>query len=105
MKITKIKNLSLGRYFQLAGEFWMKKYKLFFILLFLGAMGYGGFVWYNIMYHFGWSDQQKQQYTLTQNRSIDLKEEAFNNIINNISQRKDKFATPNEKIKDIFKSE
>jgi hypothetical protein len=86
-------------------SYWLKYYKLFFILLFLIVLGIGSFIWYDTFYRFGWSDEKKQQYTLTQNRNINLRESEFNQMLETIKKRKQNYESPEESLKDIFKSE
>jgi hypothetical protein len=101
----KLKKISIKKYTQAITLFWLNQYKIFFIILFLGLAAFGAFLWYETFYRFGWSDEQKKQYTLTQNRSINLKESEFNSMAEIIENKKNKFESPSEHLKDIFKSE
>jgi hypothetical protein len=101
----KLKNFTIKKYSQGLASFWLKKYKIVFVFIFFGATGFGAYLWYETFYHFSWSEEQKQQYTLTQNRSINLKENEFKNMYDMIQNRKAKFEIASETLKDIFKSE
>jgi hypothetical protein len=101
----KLKTLKLKKIPAIIFSYWLKYYKLFFILLFLITLGFSLFFWYDTFYRFGWSDEKKQQYTVTQNRNINLKEKEFNQMLEVIEKRKQSYNAPPDKIKDIFKSE
>jgi hypothetical protein len=99
------KTLKLKKIPAITFSYWLRYYKLVFIMLFLVALGSGAFIWHDAFYRFHWSDEKKQQYTLTQNRNVNLKEDEFNQVLDVIEKRKQNYTSPKELLKDIFKSE
>lgn len=97
-------SLNIGKFGKKAGLFWLNHQSLFFIVfVFLAAVA-GGYCWYKFQYLSGWSEEKKQEYAATQGREVNLKEEEFKKVLNELSSRKKIFESQHQEVRDIFKS-
>lgn len=97
------KTISLQSLGQSAGNFWIKYFKLFLAIFFLGMILAGAYFWYQGMYQAGWSEDQKRNYASSQFQEKNLKEEAFNKVVEWSKFKKESFAKDPGEVKDIFK--
>ncbi len=82
---------------------WMRWYQIIFIAVFVLSSALGLYIWYRSLYQSSWSDERKREYSLTQNQEINLKEEEFQKVLNEIEKKKNNFQSEHLLIKDIFK--
>jgi hypothetical protein len=82
---------------------WMRWCQVIFIAIFVFSSALGLYVWYKSLYQSSWSEERKKEYSLTQNREINLKEEEFQKVLDEIERKKNNFKSEHQPIKDIFK--
>lgn len=102
LKFDKIKR-DFKKTGQFLASYWMKCYQVVFIVVFLLAGGIGLYLWYTSLYQSDWSEEKKREYSLTQSREINLKEEDFKKVLGDIENRKKIFESEHQPLKDIFK--
>ncbi len=82
---------------------WTRYYQVVFIIFFISAAGAGLYFWYKSLYQSQWSDEEKKRYNMTQGREINLKEEEFRKVLEEINNKKKIFELEHRPVKDIFK--
>ena len=85
-------------------RFWQAYYRCVFIFFLLVALGAGTYVWYNRVYNFQWTEQEKTDYRQSTIKEINLNAEAFKKTLEEIDQRNELFNEEYTQQKDIFKS-
>jgi len=101
-KISK-DSIDIKNIFSKCQSFWFKRYKIILLLLFSISISFGGYIWYDSIYHSDWDDEKKQQYLISQGSEVNFKEDQFDNIKKFINERKVKYAGNHEEVKEIFR--
>jgi hypothetical protein len=104
--IFKFKKSELGlkKTGQKIGTFWLAHQLLLFITFVFLAAAAGGYYWYKFQFFSDWSAEQKQEYANTQGRDINLKEDEFRKMLDDIANRQKIFKSEHQTAKDIFKT-
>lgn len=82
---------------------WICHQQAVFIIFVLVSAAAGSYVWYKSLYQSEWSAEEKNNYLISQNREVNLKEEEFRKVIGEIENRKNLFDSEFQPVKDIFK--
>jgi hypothetical protein len=98
----KFKKITLAKVFSGLSFLWLKVYKLLIVLYLLAAIGFGSYVWYQNLYSGQWSQDKKQKFIDSQEKTIILKEKDFRNTLSEIEKRKIEFEKEYQTEKDIF---
>lgn len=85
-----------------AALIWRKSRTTLFYVLLVGVIVAGWVIWQQSLKGAGWSDQRKQEFSDSQNKNIEFKEEAFKNVIDKIEERETENNQEYQPIKDIF---
>lgn len=83
---------------------WEKYHKFLLVLIFLGLVSFGAYIWYDSFYSGAWSEDRKQQYLNSQEKSVTLKEKEFKKVLDSIDRRKKEYHKEYQPIKDVFQS-
>jgi hypothetical protein len=83
---------------------WEKYHKFLLVIIFLGLVSFGGYIWYDSFYSGAWSEDKKQQYLNSQEKSVTLKEKEFKRVLDNIDQRKQDYQGEYQPVKDVFQT-
>jgi hypothetical protein len=83
---------------------WEKYHKFLLVIIFLGLVSFGGYIWYDSFYSGAWSEDKKQQYLNSQEKSVTLKEKEFKRVLDNIDQRKQEYQGEYQQVKDVFQT-
>lgn len=67
--------------------FWYRYYKTFFLFGFLIVLAFGGWDWYQSLYRYHFSDEEKKQYIDSYFKETALKEEKFQSTVDDLAQR------------------
>lgn len=102
LKIKKT-GADIKKFLASAASFWINHQQLVFIVLVIASAALGAYFWCRNIYWSGWSDEQKKNYSASQSREINLKEEEFKKILKEIENRKNLFESEYQPVKDIFK--
>lgn len=101
-KTKEYSNFDSNSFGRSAGLIWRQiRTPLFYILL-VGVILTGWAIWQKSLKGAGWSDQRKQEFSDSQNKNIEFKEEAFTTVTANIETRKEESSQEYQPIKDIF---
>jgi hypothetical protein len=98
----------LKRVFNLQGMrnflsgFWEKYSRIVFMMFSLLILSLGIYFWYQYTYKAEWSNDQKNRYKNSQNKEIDLNENQFKKVIEEVDRRKSLYQESVQKPKDIF---
>lgn len=87
----------------LAASFWINHQQLIFIVLVIASAISGAYFWCRNIYWSGWNEEQKKTYSASQSREINLKEDEFKKVLQEIENRKNRFESEYQPVKDIFK--
>ncbi|KKQ46434.1 MAG: hypothetical protein US63_C0001G0002 [Candidatus Moranbacteria bacterium GW2011_GWC2_37_8] len=88
---------------QMIASVWAKtRMAVFFILLIVSIL-IGWKIWQQSLLGAGWSQQRKQEYLDSQNKSVEFKENEFNEISKEIQRRNLENTNEYQPIKDVFK--
>ncbi len=74
---------------------------IFIVLLIFSALA-GIYVWYRSLYETEWTQEEKDNYNLSQAREVDLKTELFREIIEKLDERERRFKAEKQEVIDIF---
>ena len=96
-------NLSLKKTSKKIVSFWNGYYQFIFIALLIFFSLLGIYYWYLSLYKSSWNADRITQYSLTQNREINLKEDAYQKVLDETEKMKQDFNADVEPSKDIFK--
>lgn len=83
-------------------SYWIKRYHVFFILLFFASLLAGAYFWHKSLYDFSWNDQKKNQYLNSREAEINLQENAFKEILESVKERKIMSGSSLTDIRDFF---
>lgn len=83
---------------------WFRRYRIFFVVLFIIAIIGGGYIWYASLYKSQWSGEKKQQYIDLQKKEVGFKEEDFIKVVEKIKNRKANYEKDPELVKEIFRA-
>lgn len=103
LKIKKT-GADIKKFLASAASFWISRQQFVFIALVIASAVLGAYFWCRNIYWSGWSEEQKQNYSASQGREINLKEEEFKKVLAEIENRQNLFESEYQPVKDIFKS-
>ena len=83
---------------------WERYHKFLLVIIFLGLVSFGAYIWYDSFYSGAWSEDKKQQYLNSQEKSVTLKEKEFKRVLDNIDQRRKEYQGDYQQIKDVFQT-
>lgn len=81
---------------------WYRHYKLWFAILFLGTLLWGGYLWYFNIYQYRWSDAQKKEYLQSHFKETSLKEKEFQMLVQGLRDRAGEYKTAPSVERNIF---
>lgn len=90
---------SLEKYFS---EFWENNFRIFFAIFSVVVLSLGIFLWYQSIFQSDWNSEKKNQYKNSKNKNIELKENQFKNVIEEVNRKRAFYEGKNDPIKDIF---
>lgn len=85
-------------------DFWDKYFKVFFLLFSLAIIFAGVCFWFQIAYRSDWNIEQKKQYQNSQNKEVELREQQFNKVVEEVNRKKDAYNRNIQIGRDIFAS-
>lgn len=91
---------------RLAGKFfrfWIRHNKAFFIIALLMVCGLGIYLFYQVLYEDQWSQEEKAQYISSQRKEVNLQEDKFKKVIEEIERKKEAYGDEFYLANDIFK--
>lgn len=102
MPLLHFKNFQ--RYFSLKRGmfFWYQHYKIMFFAGFVAVLSLGGYFWYNNLYQYHWSDEQKKEFIATHFKATTFKEKAFAQLVTDLKARAERHQEPLHLSRDIF---
>ena len=85
------------------GALWKRVARPLFFLAFVGIVAWGGWFW-NRTVNGGtqWTDEEKQEFLLLQQKRREFKEDRFDNVVGEIEDREKRFNASPQERKDIF---
>lgn len=84
------------------GQLWVRSFKFFLLLLFLGAVAWGGILWYGSIYGSEWSDERKGVYLQEQQKNVQFHAENFKAVIDATQARRAASAQEILPVRDLF---
>jgi len=73
------------------------------VLVFLVILAYCGYLWYILIYNSQLGNDDKQAYISTKEKEVEFNQKGFALALEQVEQKKARYATPMENIIDIFK--
>jgi hypothetical protein len=89
---------------KLCFDFWDRYFKVFFLLFSLAILFAGVYFWFQIAYRSDWNAEQKKQYQNSQNKEVELREQQFNKVVEEVNRKKDAYGKSIQAGRDIFAS-
>lgn len=86
-------------------SFWQKMHTWMLVFLLAVFAFLGGYIWYKSLFASSWTAQQKQEFIATQDKNVRFKEKAFDDVLERIRMRREKFEGPLEDARNIFAEE
>ena len=83
--------------------FWIKHNKATFIIALLAVCGVGLYLFYKNLYEEQWSQEDKIQHINSQRREVNLKEDKFKKVMEEIRRKEDAYKIEFQPVNDIFK--
>lgn len=85
--------------------FWYRHYKALFFVGFLIVLCAGGYVWYENLYQYRWSDQTKKIYLDTHFKETLFKENVFSEAVSNLEERTKRHGERPQLSRNLFSGE
>lgn len=82
--------------------FWYRHYKAMFFVGFLVVLGFGAFFWYQHLYQYQWSDDQKRAFIEQHFKETVFKEKAFREVVDHLKGRAEAHEVAPALSRDIF---
>lgn len=82
---------------------WYRNYKILFFFLFLAVLGMGGWNWYQSLYRYQWSEEEKKKYLDSYVKETHFKEVQFQDIVERLKAREDSYKEDFSVKRDIFR--
>jgi anionic cell wall polymer biosynthesis LytR-Cps2A-Psr (LCP) family protein len=98
----KIKKITFSKIFATLSFVWMKSYKIIIGVYLLLTVFLGAYIWYENLYQGQWSQDKKQKFFDSQEKSVTLKEKDFTNILSEIEKRRGEYEKQPQEARDIF---
>ena len=67
--------------------FWYRHYKALFFIGFVIVLAIGGWKWYDSLYRYRWSDEEKKQYIELSFKETVFKETKFRDVVSDLAAR------------------
>ncbi len=83
--------------------FWYQSYRWFFIFFFVVVMALGGWKWYQSLYHYTWTETQKQEFLKSYAEATDFRSNRFETVIKGLDERSQKNAVAPSIEHDLFR--
>lgn len=102
--MSKLQFKSIGRYLspKLWMLFWYRHYKSMFFFGFLAVLGFGGYFWYNNLYQYRWTEEQKNQFIEKHFKSTAFQEKKFHQLVDDLGVRAKRHEEMPSITRDIF---
>jgi hypothetical protein len=95
-------NFSLKKLGKGLVDFWVKSHDAVFYITFLGVSALGFYFFYIFVYKSDWNEIQKKEYSLTQEKNTDFKENQFIRLVELTEGKKKNLNSDWKSIRDIF---
>lgn len=82
---------------------WFRRYRLFMLLLILVAVAIGGWQWYDWVYRYEWSAEQKKNYVQSHIRETQFQKEAFEEALERSRERRERHLRLPDIRRDLFR--
>jgi len=97
-------SLNTGNVARCCFDFWNKHYRSVFFVFSFAILSLGMYFWYQSLYRSDWSNEEKNQYKKTQNKEVELREQEFKKVIEEIERKRNSFGVAPRLVKNIFES-
>ena len=84
------------------GEFWENNFGIFFAIFSMIVLSLGIYLWYQIIFQSDWNNEKKNQYKQSKNKNIELRENQFKNVIEEVNRKRAFYEGESDPIKNIF---
>jgi hypothetical protein len=81
---------------------WYRHYKLIFFFLFCIVFGFGGWAWYQDLYWYSWSDEQKKEFLNTYAKETSFKESKYRDTVARLDRLSEKHLLDPAVTRNIF---
>ena len=90
---------SLGKYFS---DFWENNFRMFFVIFSIIVLSAGIYLWYQSIFKSDWNSEKKNLYKSSKNKNIELKENQFKSVVEEVDRKRAVYEGKTEFAKDIF---
>jgi len=104
IKIKGFKNLDFKFFGENLAVFWNRNYKIFLGLFFVFIFLYGGYVWYTSLFKAAWGDEKISEYKASKEKEVSFQENTFEDALEIVDKRKEKYEGNYVNVKDIFEA-
>lgn len=74
-------------------RFWLRRYKLFFLLLFIAVTGVGGYQWHQSLFAYQWTPDERRAYLESTVKETAFDEKQFLEVLSNLELIREQHAT------------
>lgn len=79
------KQLRWGEWAKGAFAVWLRRYKVFFLVLFIIVSGIGGYQWYRSLFSYHWNEEERRAYLAATVKETSFNEEKFTRVLEQLS--------------------
>lgn len=89
MELSSFKSFSFKPSFSVRKSmlFWYQSHRWFFMLFFMIVLVLGGWKWYQSLYHYAWTETQKQEFLKSYAEETDFRSKRFESVIKELDDR------------------
>jgi hypothetical protein len=81
---------------------WYRHYKLLFLFSFFVVLGFGGWAWYQDLYWYSWSDEQKKEFLDTYAKETSFKESKYRDTVARLERLAERHLSDPAVTRNIF---
>ncbi|MFA9262257.1 MAG: hypothetical protein ACEQSB_02770 [Undibacterium sp.] len=82
---------------------WIRHYKLLFVLIFLSLTGFVSYQWYQNLYRYAWTPEERKAYLNSTAKETAFQEDRFNSVLERLEEDREEHAESAELKYDLFK--
>lgn len=96
------KRLNWSAWWKTAFGFWLRRYKLFFLLLFVVVSAIGGYQWRHSLFVYRWSEEERRTYLEATVKETAFDEQQFLRVLDQLATIRDHHAVEAERTQILF---
>lgn len=85
-------------------RFWMRHFMVFFFLVLIGFICWGGYIWRQSTGNSVWSDEKKLEYFNAQSKGVTLNEKQYQDVLTMIKAREEENVRGVGEIRNLFEA-